>query len=322
MNGVRWARHAPVGQHAGRTWKAGPAIAAGLALLVSPPAVRAQSNGENGVVRSVLLPAVRHFASPVADPFEPRFAIGLVRTNLFESVGPERPDYTTSPGTDAEVQATAAIGATFPIALIAGASGSVVIAVQAGVFARFRIQKPSRDDLGQDWVVGVPIEMAWNNASARIRIAHRSSHLGDEFSESTGAQRVEVGGETIDGLFALRFGAVRVYGGGGWVFHSNTDNTDILRDLDREDRFTLQAGGDAEFRPFTNRRLSIVAGADWQSNERTNWHSMFALAAAIRATAGSRDIRFTTRYSGGASALGQFFLTREQAWSVELAFGL
>ena len=40
--------------------------------------------------------------------------------------------------------------------------------MQAGVFARFRIELPSRDDLGQDWVVAMPIEAAWNDWSGRI----------------------------------------------------------------------------------------------------------------------------------------------------------
>jgi hypothetical protein len=280
-------------------------------------------NGTVETTRAVLLPDERVFASPVADPLEPRFAIGLVRTSLFETRGPERPLYRRSPGTAAEVQATAAIGTTIPLVRMATRAGGprILIAAQAAVFARFRVEHPSRDDLSQDWVVGVPIELAWTRTQARLRIVHRSAHLGDEFVESTGAQRIEMGGEAVEALLARRLGSLRLYGGGGWIFHSNTDNTEVLLRNERADRFSLQAGGDAILRPFANPHWSLAAGADWQSAQRSNWRSTFALAAALRAEAGSREVRLSARYAGGASTVGQFFLTSEQAWTLELQLG-
>lgn len=299
-------------------------IAAGSALLaLLPAAAMAQSGADNGSP-AWLFPGVHYFRSPLADPIAPRFAIALVHTSLFETRGPERPVYDRSPGTDAEIQAAAAIGVTLPVFHIISwpEGGGVVVGAQAAVFARFRIQRPSRDDLGQDWVVGMPIEVAWDESSVRLRFVHRSSHLGDEFAASTGGKRIEFGGESIDLLMAREYGAIRVYGGGGWILHSNTDDTAILRSEQRSDRYTLQAGGDAEWRPFDDPRISLLAGADWQSAQRTNWRSSFAFAAGLRARAGTGEVDLLVRYTDGASALGQFFLTTERAFGLEVVLGL
>jgi len=64
-----------------------------------------------------LAPGVRYFESPIADPIEPRFAIGLARTTLFSTRGPERPAW-SKPDESGEVQATAAIGFLVWLALL------------------------------------------------------------------------------------------------------------------------------------------------------------------------------------------------------------
>lgn len=288
-------------------------LTAALALIAPAP-LYAQAADEGW-----LFPDVTYFSHLIADPHDPRLAIGLIRTDLFESRGPERPAYTRSPGSGPEVQAAAAIGTAFPIFHVQhDDDGGVTIGVEAGVFARFRIEKPSRDDLGQDWFVGMPINAAWGSSSMRFRLVHRSSHLGDEFAESTGGERIEFGGEALDLLFARRFGSIRAYGGAGWIFHSNTSATSILRSLDRSDRYTAQAGVDGEWRPFADPRITVRAGADWQSAQRTNWQPTWALAGGVQADVGHGGASLMLRYSGGRSALGQFFLTREQTWSLEV----
>ncbi len=288
--------------------------AALLALL--PNSARAQDG--SGAGSWSFLPEVRLFPSPVADPLEPHFAIGLVRTDLFERRGPERPLYLRSPGTKAEMQAAAAIGTTIPVLYHAWPGGGLLFGATAGVFARFRIQLPSRDDLSEDWAVGMPVEMAWGPTAVRLRIIHRSSHLGDEFSQSTGGQRIEMGGEAIDGMLARNVAGLRIYGGGGWVFHSNTDNTEILIEDRRQDRFTLQAGADARLHPFASHHWMVTTGADWQSAERSAWQSSYALAAGVHATRGGRNAGLLLRYLGGNSYVGQFFLTPERVVSLEL----
>jgi hypothetical protein len=292
-------------------------LAAAALALILPAPLSAQAGGTG--TDSWLFPGVKYFRELFADPYDPRLSIALVRTDLFESRGPERPPYERSPGTEPEVQAAAAIGVAFPIFHVHRGEGSgVTIGVQAGVFARFRIEHPSRDDLGQDWFVGMPIDAAWGTSALRFRLIHRSSHLGDEFSETTGGRRIEFGGEAFDLLLAREVGPIRAYGGAGWIFHSNTGATRVLRELDRPDRFTAQAGLDGVWRPFADPRLSIRAGADWQSAERTKWRSTWALAGGFAADTGRGGASIVLRYTGGQSALGQFFLTAEEAFTLEV----
>ncbi|MCI0436255.1 MAG: DUF1207 domain-containing protein [Gemmatimonadetes bacterium] len=268
---------------------------------------------------SRFLPAVHRFERLIADPFEPRLGIGIVHTNVLATQGPERAAFTRPTGS-AEVQAIAAIGGTVALVQVAeGRAGGLVIAAQAGVLSRFRISEPSRDDLGQDWIVAMPVELRWYDITARVRLAHRSAHLGDEFAESSGARRIEFGGESVDALMGWYvLDRLRVYGGGGWIFHSNTDNTDVLRREQRPDRFTIQAGVDGELTPWRDDRWSLIGGIDFQSAERTDWTGALAAAAGVRATSGARGVRLLARYLDGKSPLGQFFLTREQYWSLEL----
>lgn len=266
------------------------------------------------------LPDVRLFEGPAADPFEPRLGIGLVSTNVLATQGPER-DAFTRPLDATEVQAAVAIGGTVPLLqLVDKPEGGIVVGAQAGVFGRFRISQPSRDDLGQDWIVAMPIEMRWRDFGARVRVTHRSAHLGDEFAAASGAHRIEFGGESVDALLAVSIaGAARVYGGASRIFHSNTDNTNVMRRADRLDRYTVQAGADGVWTPWQDERWSVFAGVDYQSAERTRWAGAIAAAAGVRARSGTRGVRMTARYLDGKSPLGQFFLTPERYWSIELA---
>jgi hypothetical protein len=285
--------------------------------LFAPARGSAQSAGGS---HFELLPDRGLFAVPLADPLEPRMAIGLLTTDLLRAPGPERPPWTGV--SSREWQAAVSIGGTIPLLrLLDRPEGGIVVSAQAAVFARFRIELRSRDDLGQDWVVGMPIEAAWNRISARARIVHRSAHIGDEFSDSTGAKRIEFGGETIDLLTALRFGAVRVYGGGGWIFHSNTDDTPALRRENRADRFVAQAGFDASWPVWPSRGIGFVAGFDWQTAERTNWRAATGVAAGIEYRRGNRFARLTARGFDGTSRMGEFFLTNERSGGLEFELG-
>ncbi|MGH7503133.1 MAG: DUF1207 domain-containing protein [Longimicrobiales bacterium] len=286
---------------------------AGAALLLSAVTTPAAAQ-----LPAWLMPDVRYFAGPIADPLEPRLGIGIVSTNILDRQGPERPTF-TRPVDSREVQAVASIGATIPMFHIASwPGGGIVIAAQASVHARFRIERPSRDDFGQDWLVAMPVEVRWDEVSARLRLTHRSSHLGDEFSAASGAQRIEFGGEALDALFAADVGhGARIYAGGGWIFHSNTDNTSVLMNEGRPDRYFLQAGADVVLRPWRDERFDLVAGIDLQSAERTEWQSTLGIAGGVRLHSGPRGVRLTARYVEGTSPLGQFFLTQEEFFSFE-----
>lgn len=285
-----------------------------LAFATGPAAARAQA-----------LPAGRWFEPPVADPLAPRFSVALMRTDLLAQPGPERPPFRLPDAADAadDVVAAVSLGGVLPVLRVsAWEGGGLSLFVDGRVFARFRIEYPERDDMGQDWSIAGGMDGRHRQWSGRLALTHRSSHLGDEFVERTGAQRIEYGSEQFDLILAREVaGAARVYAGGAWVFRSYIDWDERLIQLVEDDRASVQLGADGTWRPRQNPRFGIHAGVDWQAAERTEWRG--ALSAAIGAGIDSgevagRTLRFMLRYFDGPSNMGQFFLTTERYVSFEI----
>jgi hypothetical protein len=279
-------------------------------------AQRPAPQGEQG---SRLLPEVRYMRAPLADPTAPRISISLMSTDLLATQGPERPAFEIDAGAVREVVANVGIGAVFPLLQLARwDGGGALLAVDGRVFARFRVEHPRRDDMGQDWYVGGAIEGAHQRLSGRVAVIHRSSHLGDEFVEATGAERIEFGGEEVELRAAYEVpGLARVYGGGSWIFRSYLPWDPRLRQMDVSDRGLVQFGMDREWQPWPDPRFTLFAGADYYSAQRTNWHPAFAAAAGAGIRT-QRSLRVTLRAFSGRSHMGEFFLTPERYVALEV----
>lgn len=253
-------------------------------------------------------------------------ALALVQTDLFKRAlaGAERPPFTLPDPRDSEAdtEVLAGIGGSIPLLYLKEwpGHGGMVASAQLGVFARFRMEYPTRTDAGQDWYIGVPFEFTYDKWTGRFRIMHRSSHLGDELIETSRytLQRVEFGGEFADFITAYHLKPeVRIYGGATYNFRSYTEYLPALRARGRHDYTALQAGVDGRLFRWSNGHVGLVGGIDWQAQERTNWRSIFALAGGVGIKAGDRASRVLARYYHGPSAMGEFFLTPETFWSVE-----
>lgn len=291
-----------------------------LLLLVVAPPLQAQEK----TFWERFLPRVHYFETLVADPLEPRMSIGLLQTDVFERAGEgrERPEFSFPDPEDAssDVNAAAAIGGSIPLLHLAEwpGKGGIVASAQLGVFSRFRIEYPSRDDVGQDWFVGMPFEFAYDQWTGRFRIMHRSSHIGDELVETTGARRIEFGGEFADFLLGYRvIEGARLYGGATWNFRSYTEQLPALRVRDMHDTFAVQAGVDGSWYVWSQGRAGITGGVDWQSAQRTGWRSQFSATGGVVARVGGQSTNLMLRYYHGPSVMGEFFLTPETFWALE-----
>ncbi|HEX7048669.1 MAG TPA: DUF1207 domain-containing protein [Longimicrobiales bacterium] len=269
-----------------------------------------------------------HFFTPLlADPREVHLGVALVSTNLFApgNNGPERPPlrFKDAEDLDNDVQGAVALGGTVTLwQPAAWPDGGLTIGAQAGVFARFRIEEPSRDYAISDWLVALPIEVADGPLSARLRILHRSSHLGDELLLDARTYRIEFGHEAVDLLVAHRIlGSGRIYGGGSFIFRSNTESEPLLRlrGLDIHDNFAIQAGADGSWYRWAGDRIGVMAGLDWQRAQRTGWRDQFSAAAGVAAHGAGGGLRLLFRFFTGVSPVGEFFLTDERYYALELA---
>jgi hypothetical protein len=290
-----------------------------VSLLMAAPAAAQETAWDR------LFPRVRYFDLVIADPHEPRLSLALVQSNVFERAAEARelrPAFAFPDPEDAasDVQAMVGVGGTVPLWHLVEweGKGGIVASAHFGVFSRFRIEYPTREDTGQDWFIGMPIELAYNKFSGRFRIMHRSSHLGDELTQITGAQRIEFGGEYADFLAAYEvIDGARVYGGATWNFRSYNDRLPALILRDRYDTGQLQAGFDAQWHPWSEGRVGLIGGVDWQSQQRTNWRSQFGVTGGLAIKTPRRSSSLVARYFHGPSIMGEFFLTPETFWSLE-----
>ncbi len=104
------------------------------------------------------------------------------------------------------------------IGLIRGPGARWQASVAAGVFSQFNMETESHDLINTDFIIGLPFSFRRGVWSARARIYHQSSHLGDEFILNTNPQRVNLSFEAAEVIVSRDIRNLRVYGGGEYLF--------------------------------------------------------------------------------------------------------
>jgi hypothetical protein len=178
------------------------------------------------------------------------------------------------------------------------------IGIQAGVFSVFDLDAPSNDLINADYYIAIPLVIAKGRFAGMTRIAHQSSHLGDEFIlRGRVEERINLEYEQVDILLSYELpGGFRVYGGGGFLF----DQTPA--DLDP---WSTQAG--VEFRnpnPWFGDNFRLVAALDIQNIQKNGWDTDLSLRAGaqlVNADIAGRTITILLEYYHGNSPNGQFF---------------
>jgi Protein of unknown function (DUF1207) len=182
------------------------------------------------------------------------------------------------------------------------------VGLHAGVFSVFDIDADSFDLINADYLVGVPLSLRYEDFTAMFRVFHQSSHLGDEFLLRTRTNRINVSYESIDLKLSYEaFGdLVRLYAGGGYLFHQTPSNLDPL---------SVQYG--LELRspwPARDSRWRPIAAVDVQQREENNWTADISARAGIEIEGVllTRKLQILLEYFSGHSPNGQFYKDKVQ----------
>jgi hypothetical protein len=156
------------------------------------------------------------------------------------------------------------IGDAFPLLRLGGplTGEGLQLGIEAAVFAQFDLDSGSDDLLNADYLVGLPLTFRYADFSARARIYHQSSHLGDELLLRPGSEirRENLSFESVELILSQELGPFRAYAGGEWLFNRHPATLDDL----------LVHGG-AELRLGPLRGARWVLAVDVKSSEQQEW---------------------------------------------------
>ena len=159
-----------------------------------------------------LFPHDTPFRSPLADSAEPRLFMSLLRVN--------RP---------AGEFGAAFLGVGHDFGLLRRHSAKPDYGWQLSIFGSadslFNLDLPGDALVNTDYRIGLPL--AWSNGpvSARLRLYHQSSHLGDELILGGNApQRLDLSFEALDVLVAWERRGWRLYGGASHVLSTRLES--------------------------------------------------------------------------------------------------
>jgi hypothetical protein len=204
------------------------------------------------------------------------------------------------------------------------ARDGVQLGVAGAVFAQFDMRGPSLPLINADYTVGVPLTIRSGWWSARARVHHQSSHLGDEYVLAERVERVNVSFEALELLAALHARGARVYAGGEWAFRASPEEVPTL---------AWHAGADLRhprtFRLLPGSELQLVAGVDAKRSWMTRRSVDVSVRAGVELGPQARpDVRWRRRVAllaqlyEGYSPFGQFYSVRVRLVGVGVHFTL
>ena len=245
-----------------------------------------------------MLPEDELFAPLLADPRQPRFSMSYQRYKTpaqeFSAAG-------------------VAFGEYFGLATgFFGESGGSQIGIQGAVFALFNLDAASNDLVNADYWIGLPLSYRRGPWSFVTRVYHQSSHLGDEFIlGNPGVNRMNLSYEDLEALVSYEWERWRLYGGGGYLLHSEPELA----------RGHWQAG--TEFvQPGVGGGLSLIAAADVQAWGELDWRRSGSFQAGFEfRNTNRRRVRLMFEHFRGHSPNGQFYRDRLRYSGVGVYFG-
>jgi len=290
-----------------------------LALLLSTPVLAQQDHDYCGTtippdeaLGFVPLPEGDVFCPLLADPKAGYSYVSYVRGTSSSALGTDL--------------GSVGIADRFPLARWGGPQPGegVQVSLEGAVFAQFDLNSGSYDLINADYVVGLPLTMRRGAFSARLRLYHQSSHLGDEYLLRPGVQRENFAFESAEALLSADLGPLRIYAGGEYVFDRNPITAEaglIHGGLElRQQGSGLRLGSVASVR--------LVAAGDFKVVEEQDWNVATSVRAGFEVSRARATPHVGRRWSllghlyDGPSPYGQFFRSNVRYYGLGLHFAL
>lgn len=189
--------------------------------------------------------------------------------------------------------------------------------VEGMAYTRFQVSGDINKMQAIDFEANSSWEAARGPLSAKLSLYHISSHLGDDYIRDTNDRGFRYSTEGVRLLGSWRpIDALRLYGGGGGLFHAIPEQ--------RSGQF--QTGLEARSKPFKLGSASsrVYVAGDLQWKHAVRWNMTGRVVAGLRAAIkeGARAMKFHLGYQEGHSAFGQRFTEREHQADVGITFEL
>jgi len=188
------------------------------------------------------------------------------------------------------------------------------LSISGAVFAQFNMDDNS-DLINADYIIGFPLSYRNGPWSARARLFHQSSHLGDEFllnpqRPDLRATRLNLSYEAIELLGALEWKGLQFTAGPTYILHTDSD----LK------RYSVQAGIDYQSRkPVFKPTMRLFASVMFNTWEETDWNTDINIKAGVNIRspyAEKRAIQIFGEYYHGNLPFGQFYELRAEYYGV------
>lgn len=253
---------------------------------------------------TILFPEGPLFHAPLASPKEPRTHVTWLRLNL--------------PGDSFNV-GSVGFGDSFGLVRRPGwgEADTWQLGISGAVLAQFNLDSDSMDLINADYIIGLPLSYRNGPWSARGRIFHQSSHLGDEFlllpqRPELKQVRVNLSFETIELLGGWEWEGIRITAGPSYIIHTDT----ILK------RFSVQGGIDyLSTKPVYKPTMHLFASVLCHAWEETGWNPDLNAKAGINIRSPyteKRAIQIYGEYFHGNLPFGQFYKLRAEYYGAGL----
>jgi hypothetical protein len=250
------------------------------------------------VSETILYPQGQLFYPPMASPREPRTHVTYLSLNL--------------PGDNINI-GSVGFGDSFGLLRWPGrgVQEDWQISISGAVLAQFNLDSTSMDLINADYLIGFPLSYRNGPWSARARLFHQSSHLGDEFlllpqRPELKVTRINLSFETLELLGAWEWRGFQFTAGPSYILHTDSG----LK------RTSVQAGIDYQSRePVFKPTMRLFAGVLYHAWEETDWNIDFNVKAGVSIRspyAEKRAIQIFGEYYHGNLPFGQFYKLRAE----------